>query len=53
METLAVHQGKDKALLYLMCGVQELALCVCLEGQKLPYPQVLSVEIQAVFLVQS
>lgn len=28
MEMLTVHQGKDKALLYLMCGIQELALCV-------------------------
>lgn len=48
MEMLTVHQGKDKALLYLMCWIQEFAFCVCLEGQKLPCLQVLQAEIQAV-----
>lgn len=48
MEILTVHQGKDKALLYLTCGIQELVLCMCLVGQKLPCLQVLCVEIQAV-----
>lgn len=48
METFTVHQGKDKALLYLICGIQELAFCVCLVSQNLPCLQVLSVEIQAV-----
>lgn len=48
MEMLTVHQGKDKALLCLMYGIQELALYVCLGGQKFPCLRVLSVEIQSV-----
>lgn len=47
MEMLTVHQGKHKALLYVTCGIQGFAFCVCLEGQKLPCPQVLQAEIQA------